>query len=323
MNSLFRQLLLCAFSLPFATCSIAQAPFPAKPITLIVPFAPGGGSDAIARVLAIKLGERLKQPVIVDNKPGAGGTLATGQVAKASPDGYTLLLADTPFTANISVYPKPGYSAEDFTPIALLASVPSFIVVGGQVPADNLAQLISLAKKQPGKLNMASGGAGGVAHLAAARFAFATGVDWVHVPYRGMSPAVIGVMSEQADVIFATAPTVIPHLKSGKIKILAITSASRSPFAPDVPSVVELGLPQLVSDNWYGVVAPKGTPADIVKTLLDNINHAMRDPDTRSKLTAMMATPTPAATSQEFGKLVESEVLIWAKTVKAANITVN
>ncbi|WP_036593793.1 Bug family tripartite tricarboxylate transporter substrate binding protein [Ottowia thiooxydans] len=323
MNFLSRQLLLGVFALPFTVCALAQTPFPAKPITLVVPFAPGGGSDAIARVLAVKLGERLKQPVIVENKPGAGGTLATAQVARSSPDGYTLLLADTPFTANISVYPKPGYSAQDFTPIALVASVPSFIVVGKQVPVENLGQLISLAKKEPGKLNMASGGAGGVAHLAAARFALATGVEWAHVPYRGMSPAVVGVMSEQADVIFATAPTVLPQLKSGKIKTLAITSASRSPFAPEVPSVVELGLPQLVSDNWYGVVAPKGTQAGIVKTLLDNINQAMRDPDTRSKLTAMMATPTTAATSQEFGRLVDSEVLVWAKTVRAAHINAN
>ncbi len=297
--------------------------FPDKPIKIVVPFAPGGGSDAIARALSTKLGESLRQSVVVENKTGAGGLLATAHVASSPPDGYTLLLVDTSFAANLSVYGKPGYSLHDFAPVASLASIPSFVVVGQHVPAKSIAELIALAKARPGAVNMASGGAGGMSHLIASRFALAAGVSWTHVPYRGVAPAMLDIAAGQADVLFSTAPTVIPQLKSGRIKALAITSPARSPLAPDVPTLAELGMPSMTGDNWYGIVAPAKTNPAIVKKLLDQINAAIRHPDVRALLTAQMASPMTAISSEDFSKLLQKEAETWAKTVKAANITPN
>ena len=298
----------------------AQTEYPTKPITLVVPFSPGGGSDIVAIILSEKLGPLLKQPIVVDNRPGAGGTLAARMVAKASPDGYTLLLADTPFTANITVYQQPGYSASDFIPIATIATVSTLIVVSKRLGVNSVSELIAYAKKNPGKLNMASGGNGGVAHLAAARFAQATGVEWTHIPYKGMSQALIDVVGGQADVIFVTAPTAMPHLNDGLIKALAINSATRSRFMPDIPTIKELGYPQLVSDNWYGVVAPKGTPQNIVKKLHDETNQILKSKDTVSSLEKIMAVPYATNTPNDFEKLIDEEVTVWRKTVKAAKI---
>jgi tripartite-type tricarboxylate transporter receptor subunit TctC len=312
---------LCALA---AVSTVATAEtFPTKPIHIVVPFAPGGGSDAVARALSNKLAQALGQSVVVENKPGAGGLLATAFVASSPADGYTLLLVDTSFAANISLYAKPGYGLGDFAPVALVASVPSFVVVGQHVPAKSIADLVALAKAKPGALNMASGGAGGMSHLIAARFAGATGVTWTHVPYRGVGPAMMDVIGGQADVLFSTAPAVIPHLKSGRVRALAVTSATRSPLAPEVPTLAELGMPTLTGDNWYGIVAPAKTDPAVVRKLLDNLNAAVRSPEVRPLLIAQMVSPTTAPTSLEFETLLKRETEIWAKTVKSANISPN
>jgi len=305
-------------------CPVSQAEtWPAKPIRIVVPFAPGGGSDAVARAISTKLGAGLGQSVIVDNKPGAGGVLATVQVAAAPADGYTLLLADVPFAANISVYAKPGYKLDDFAAVAQIATVPSIVIVGQHVPVKSLAELVALAKSKPAQLNMASGGAGGVAHLQGARFAYLTGITWTHVPYRGMGPAALDVIGGQADLMFASAPTVMGHLKSGRVKALAVTSSTRSPLAPEVPTMAELGYPEMTADNWFGVVAPAKTDPAIVKKLHDQINAAIASPEVKALLAAQMATPAPEAKPQDFERVVKREIDIWAKTVKAANISAN
>jgi tripartite-type tricarboxylate transporter receptor subunit TctC len=313
-------LAICAAS----SACFAQSPpaggYPSRPITLVVPFSPGGGSDSIARLFAAKLGEQLGQSVVIDNRAGAGGTIGTAAVARAVPDGQTLLLADTPFTANVSVYRKPGYAISDFAPIVRLASVPTIVVVGKNVPVDTLDGLIKLAQKQPGKVNMASGGVGGVAHLVAARFAAENKIEWAHVPYRGMSPAIVDVLGGQADVIFATAPSVMGHIKAGRLKALAITSAQRSKYFPNVPTMVELGHPALVSDNWYGIVAPAKTSAAVVQLLREKTEKILQQPDVREKLAELMAEPAAPTSSKDFGKLIDQEAQIWARTVKSANI---
>lgn len=313
---------LLALLMSVATLAAADT-FPSRPIRLVVPFPPGGGSDAVARALSTKLGEVLGQSIVVDNRAGAAGLLATTQVAMSPPDGYTLLLADTPFAANLSVYPKPGYTLEDFAPIGQVAAVPLFLVVGQHVAANNVAELLALAKAKPDKLNMASGGAGGNAHLAAARFSVETGARWTHVPYRGMGPAIIDVMSGQADLMFASAPTVMPHLKSGKLKFLAVTSSRRSPIAQEVPTLAELGYPKLTFDNWFGIVAPAKTPPTVTKLLLDRLNEAVRSPEVRALLTAQLAVPITSAASKDLASLLNKEAQAWSTTVKAANITAN
>ena len=317
MKSIF-----CAVLLGLSALVQAQT-YPAKPIHVVVPFPPGGGSDSIARALSAKLGGALGQSVIVENKPGAGGLLATIQVAQAAPDGYTLLLADPPFVANLSVYPKPGYKLEDFAPVAMIATVPSIAIVGQHVPVNSVAELVSLAKSKPGKLNMASGGTGGMAHLQGARFASIAGIEWAHVPYRGMGPAALDVIGGQADVLFASAPTVMPHLKSGRIKLLAVTSANRSPLVPQVPTFAELGFPAMTADNWFGIVAPAKTDPAIVLKLHDEINKAVQSPEVRALLSAQMATPATVSVPSEFAVVLKRDADAWAKTVKAANISAN
>jgi tripartite-type tricarboxylate transporter receptor subunit TctC len=314
---------LASFVLAVVPLVASAQAYPNKAIHIIVPFSPGGGSDAIARLLGTKLSETIKQSVVVENKPGAGGILATQFVANAPPDGYTLLLVDTSFAANISVYPKPGYSLKDFAAVASLAAVPSFVMVGQHVPATSIAELIALAKAKPGSLNMASGGAGGVSHLQAARFAMEAGITWSHIPYRGVAPALMDAMSGQADVVFTTAPAAMPHMKSGRARALAVTSAKRSPFAPDVPTLAELGMPRLTMDNWYGLVAPAKTDPAVVKKLLDQLNAAVRSPDVRSQLSTQTLSPSTLPTSAEFDTFLNREVQEWTKTAKAANISVS
>lgn len=302
--------------------ALAQT-YPDRPIHLVVPFPPGGGSDAIARAISTKLGETLGQTVVVDNRPGAGGVLASQFVAAAPGDGYTLLLADTPFVTNLSVYSRPGYSLSSFAPIGLVAAVPSFLVVGQRVPASSVTELIALAKSKPNQLNMASGGAGGIAHLVGARFAAATGISWTHVPYRGMGPAMLDVVGGQADVMFASAPTVLPQMKSGRIKILAATSSKRSAFLPEVPTLGELGYRGLTFDNWYGIAAPAKTSDAIRRKLLDSLNAAVRSPEVRAALRAQMSDPLTSATSQEFANFMSAQATTWSIVVKAAQITAN
>ncbi|WP_444633989.1 Bug family tripartite tricarboxylate transporter substrate binding protein [Cupriavidus oxalaticus] len=301
--------------------SASDASFPSKPIRLVIPFPAGGGSDTIARIVTAKASQTLKQSIVIDNRPGAGGTIATASVAHAPADGYTLLVADTPLVANLSIYGRPGYALKDFAPITVFATSPTIVVVSASVPANNIQELVALAKRQPGKLNMASGGAGGMAHLMAARFAMETGINWTHVPYRGMAPALIDVAAGQADVMFASAPSVVPQLKGGRLKPLAVNAATRSRLAPNIPSIAELGFPQLAYDNWYGVVAPAGTDPAIIKKLYEHFRDALKDPEVVAKLNDQMATAAPSESPKQFGQVMHRDYDLWANTVKTANIT--
>lgn len=310
-----------AFAALSCAAGAADIPYPTKPIRLVVPFPAGGGSDTIARIVTAKASLTLKQSIVIDNRPGAGGTIATASVAHSPADGYTLLLADTPMVANLSIYAQPGYTLKDFAPVSVLATSPTIVVVGSNVPANNIKELIALAKNKPGKLNMASGGAGGMAHLMAARFAMETGITWLHVPYRGMAPALIDVAAGQADVMFASAPSVVPQLKGGRLKPLAVNAAARSPLAPSIPSIAELGYPQLAYDNWYGVVAPAGTDPAVIQKLFVSIRDALKDPEVKAKLNEQMATAAPSESPEQFSKIIHRDFELWAKTIKAAHIT--
>ncbi len=297
--------------------------YPAKPVRIIVPFSPGGGSDTMARVIGAELTKSLGQSVVVENKPGAAGMVATAYVAGAAPDGYTLMLADVPFAANLAVYPKPSYRLEDFAAVATIATVPAIVVVGPQLPVATLADLVELSKKRPGELNMASGGTGGVAHLQGAQFAHVTGIEWAHIPYRGMGPAALDVIGGRADLMFASAPTVVSYVKEGRLKALAVTASKRSAVLPDIPTFAELGYPQLTADNWFGLVAPAKTPPEIIGKLHDKVNAALASPAVQEMLAAQMGTPFPSVTAADFQALIARDTQKWVRVVQATHITAN
>lgn len=295
--------------------------YPEKPIRMIVPWSPGGGSDVSGRIFGAKLSESLGQQVLIDNRPGAGGNIGTAVAAKGEPDGYTLLLADTGFSTGISLYSKPGYHpVKDFAPVSMGATTPIVAVVHPSVPARNMQELIALAKRKPGDLSVGSGGTGGSVHLAAELFQLQTGTKFVHVPYKGSGPASVDLVAGQIQLMFSTAPPVMGLLKAGKIRALAVASLSRSSLFPEVPSMKEAGVPNFVATNWYGVLAPAGTPAAIINRLHQEIVKATALPDVGQRLAAAGLEPSASKTSQEFGAFVKSDVERWAHVIKQAGI---
>ncbi|HEY7239506.1 MAG TPA: tripartite tricarboxylate transporter substrate binding protein, partial [Burkholderiales bacterium] len=269
--------LVCA-----ATPALAQG-FPEKPIRFVVGFTPGGPSDILARALGQKLAERWSQQVVIENRPGAGGNVAAEAVAKSAPDGYTWLLGNNSILAtNQSLYRSLAYDpVKDFAPVSLVAVQPNILVVNPQVRAHSVAELIQLAKKNPGKLNYASSGAGAAAHLAGELFKTMAGVDLVHVPYKGAQPALTDVIAGQVQVMFATSASVIPFIKAGKLRALAVTTAHRSASVPDLPTVSEAGVPGFEAITWHGVVVPAATPQPLVERLSRDIVGALAQPDLR------------------------------------------
>ncbi len=263
---------LAALSLVAAAASAGQD-WPAKPITVVVPYPPGGPTDIVARVVAQGLGDELKQTIIIDNRSGAGGNIGADMVAKAAPDGYTLLLATTAHAINMSLFKNLNYDTrKSFAPVSLLTSGPLVIVTRPDLPASNVRELIELAKSTPGKLTFASSGNGQSTHLAAELFGAMAGVRMVHVPYRGSAPALTDVMGGQADIMFDTMLSSMPYVNGGKLKALTVTGAARSPAAPNVPTVAEAGLPGYEATAWNGLLAPAGTPASVV----DRLNSALQ-----------------------------------------------
>ena len=263
-----------------ATAALAQS-FPEKPIRFVVGFTPGGPSDILARALGQKLAERWSQKVVIENRPGAGGNVAAEAVARSGPDGYTWLLGNNSILAtNQTLYRSLPYDPiKDFAPVSLVAVQPNILVVNPQVPANSVAELIALAKKNPGKLNYASSGAGAAAHLAGELFKTMAGVDLVHVPYKGAQPALTDVIAGQVQVMFATSASVIPFIKAGKLRGLAVTSARRSPSVPDLPTVSEAGVAGFEAITWHGVVVPAATPAPLVERLNRDIVSVLGQPD--------------------------------------------
>jgi tripartite-type tricarboxylate transporter receptor subunit TctC len=304
-----------------ATSAAAQVPYPARPIHLIVPFTPGGSTDILGRAIGQALAQAWGQPVIIDNKPGAGGAIGADAAAKAAPDGYTLFMGHIGTLAvNPTLYPKLPYDAiKDFAPVALVAMVPNVLVVNPGVPARTVAELIALAKAKPGVLTCSSGGAGSAAHLALEYFKLATGTDIVHVPYKGTAPAVTDLLGGQISMTMTGLPPLIQHIRAGQLRALGVASATRLPQIPDVPTIAESGVAGFEATQWYGVVAPARTPAAIVEQLATQIRRSLAQPELKKRLEAEGAQPADMG-PVEFGQLIRAEIERWGKVVRAARI---
>ena len=309
----------------------AQPAWPTKPIRIVVPFAAGGTTDILARALAPELQKALGQPVVVDNKPGAGGNTGATEVAKSPADGYTLLMGTVGTHAiNASLYPKLPYDpVKDFVPVALVAGVPNVLVMNPasmqRLGIASVPDLVRAAKANPGKLNYASSGNGTSIHLAAELFKSMTDTFMLHIPYRGSGPALIDLMGGSMDLMFDNLPSAMPHIRSGKIKALAVTSATRSPALPDLPTIAEAGgkaLEGFDASSWFGLLAPAGTPAEVVQRVAQETAKALATPTMKERLQAQGAIPSGIG-SAEFAKFIAAESAKWAKVVKASGAKVD
>ncbi|MDO8285825.1 MAG: tripartite tricarboxylate transporter substrate binding protein [Rhodoferax sp.] len=311
------------------TGTSAQTAWPAKPVHMVVPFAPGGTTDLLARAIAPELSRVFGQPFIVDNKAGAGGNLGAEAVAKSAPDGYTLLMGTVgTHGINRALYPKLPYDPiADFAPITLVASVPNVMVVNVDVARTNaintVQDFIKLAKSRPGKFNMASSGNGTSIHLAGELFKSQTGVFMTHIPYRGSGPALLDLVGGQVDVMFDNLPSAMQMIKSGKLKALAVTSTTRSGALPEVPTIEEAaGLKGFEATSWFGLLAPAGTPADVVNRLQQEVARALNIPTIKDKMLAQGAIPS-GNTPAQFAALIDSEHKKWAQVVKVSGARVD
>ena len=298
----------------------AAQDFPNKPIRLIVPFPPGGPNDIIARVIGQRMSELTRQPVLIDNRGGQAGVLGTDAVAKANPDGYTIGIVSASALAISPTMEKVPYEvAKDFAPVTLVVTVPEMLVVAGNVPAKNMAELVALARAQPGKLNFASAGVGGLPHLAGELFKLTAKIDVVHVPYRGAAPAINDLLGQQVQMTFLDLPVLLPHIKAGTLHPIALGARARVPTAPDVPTTAEVGMPDLLIENWYGMIAPAKTPEAIVAALNRIANEAMADPSVNQKL-ADQGLTVASDTPEHFRGFIEAEARKWAKVIKDAGL---
>jgi tripartite-type tricarboxylate transporter receptor subunit TctC len=315
----FLQLAAGAATLP-AISRVARAQtYPTRPVRLIVGFGPGGAPDILARLLGQSLSERLGQPFVVENRPGAGSNVATEDVVNAPADGYTLLLASLGNAVNATLYEKLDYNfIRDIAPVASISREPLCMEVNPSFPAKTVPEFIAYAKANPGKISMASAGIGTSLHMAGELFMFMTGVDMVHVPYRSSAPALIDLMGGQVQMMFSPLPSSIEYVRSGKLRALAVTSSTRSAALPDVPTVGDF-VPGYEANAFYGIGAPKNTPAEIIDKLNREINACLTDPKLKAQLANLGSVPVPA-TAAEFGKFVADETEKWAKVVRAANI---
>jgi tripartite-type tricarboxylate transporter receptor subunit TctC len=287
--------------------------FPTKQIRLIVPFPPGGPNDIIARVVGQRMSEIIKQPLVIDNRGGQGGVLGTDVVAKAAPDGYTIGIVSASSLVISPTMEKVAYNVpKDFAPVTLVTTVPEMLVVATNVPAKNMAELVALAKAQPGKLNFASAGIGGLPHLAGELFKLTARIDIVHVPYRGAAPAINDLLGQQVQMTFLDLPVILPQIKAGMLRPIALGAPERAPTAPDVPTTAEVGMPDLLIENWYGMIAPAGTPEKIVATLNRVANEAMNDPSVKAKL-AEQGLTVAGNTPEQFRGFIDSETKKWAR----------
>ncbi len=294
--------------------------YPAKPIRIIVPYPPGGGTDVVARISSDPLAAALGQPIIIDNRGGAAGNLGTDIAAKSAPDGYTILLTLSSHTINPKLYDKLPFDVErDFAPISLVALSPQILVAHPSVPANNIRELIALAKAQPGKLNFASVGTGSPGHIAGELFKLKTGVDIVHIPYKGGGPAVTDTLGGQVQLLFVTLPAAMQHVKAGRLKALAVTSDKRSLAAPDIPTIAESGVPDCVVNSWYGALAPAKTPPAIVAKLQAAFAKVLTMPEVKDKLFAQGAEGAPS-TSADFERRIHDELRQWEYVIREAKI---
>jgi tripartite-type tricarboxylate transporter receptor subunit TctC len=303
---------------------LARAEYPTRPVTLIIAFTPGGPSDVLARIVGKKLEQLLGQPFVIENRPGAGGNIAAEIEARAAPDGYTLLMGNNSILAtNASLYRRIGYDAEkDFVPISLIGSQANILVVNPALPARSMSELIALAKAQPGKLNFASSGYGAAAHLAGELFRTQAHIDIQHVAYKGAAPALQDVIAGHVQMMFATAASVVGHIRDGLVRPLAVTTLKRTAVLPDIPTIAELGLAGFDATTWHGLVAPAGTPNEVIETLHHATIAALGDPAVRKQLGDLgvdIAGTSPA----EFAAYIKSEIPKWRAVVTAAGAKID
>ena len=312
--------LATAGMLAASVSSVVAQSYPDRPLRLIVPYAPGGGTDLTSRLIAQRLTESLKQQVIVDNRAGGAGNIGSEIAARSAPDGYTLLMAGISFSINVSIFPKLNYDpVKDFDPVSLVATVPLVVVVHPSVPATSIRELIALAKAKPGTLNYASGGTGTANHIAGELFKYMTSTDIVHVPYKGGGPALADVVGGQVQLLFNTMTSTVGFMNSGKLRALAVTGKQRSPSVPNLPTVAEAGVPGYDVGAWFGVVAPKGTPRPLVTQINGEIVRITRLPEAREQFVAQGAEAV-GSTPEEFSRHLRKEIDKWAKVAKAAKM---
>jgi tripartite-type tricarboxylate transporter receptor subunit TctC len=326
-RSFLHRLVLLGSTVPAASLagpSLAQGTYPERPITLVVPFPAGGSTDLVARVVAERMGKELGQSIIVENRGGAGGNIGSAAVAKADPDGYTILMGTVATHAlNPALYRKMPYDAvADFAPVALLVVVPNVLVVNPDFPAKNVQELIALLKEKPGEYSYASSGNGTPLHLSGELFKSMAGVDMVHIPYKGAGPALIDVMGGHVPIMFDNLPSSTEHIRAGKLRGLAVTTAERAPSMPDLPTIAESGLPGYETYTWNALFAPAGTPKDVIDRLNAAANAAVADPDVQAKLKDVGAVPK-GSTPEELASHVQAELAKWAPVVKASGAQID
>lgn len=309
-------------------CSALAVPaqaqnYPQRPVRLIVPFSPGGTSDLVGRVVATRLSEQIGQTVIVDNRGGAGSTLGTAIAASAQPDGYTLIVSHIALAINQTLYSKLPYTAlKDLAPVSKLGVAPSAVVVNDKVPAKTMRELIALAKKEPGKLNYGSAGVGSAGHLSVALLEHVAGVKFTHVPYKGGGPSVAATIAGEVQLAIPVMASAAPHVKAGRLRMLAVTGAKRSQAFPDVPTAVEAGVPGYVYETWFGMFAPAGTPKAIIAKLNQETVKALDTKDVREQL-FRQGVEADSSTPEELGKILRDDTATWAKVIKSAGIPTN
>ena len=313
--------LIVAVTLAAAAGSVAAAAtFPARPVRMIVPLAPGGGSDIVARIAAAALGDAWGQSIVVDNRPGAGSVVGTAIAAKALPDGHTLLVSSSSLAISPALYKELPYDLRrDFAPVTLLASQPSALAVHVSVPAASARELIALAKAQPGRLAYGSAGPGSATHLGSELFRIAGGIELLHLPYKSAGLATNALLSGEAQVLLTNMASVLPHIKGGRLRVLGVTSLKRSPLAPDVPTVAESGLPKFEYLTWYGMVVPAGTPRPVVDVIARDTSRALRAPTFLDRFTQQgldLLVTSPA----DFGRFLDAELQRWDAVVRKAGI---
>ncbi|MBI3372072.1 MAG: tripartite tricarboxylate transporter substrate binding protein [Betaproteobacteria bacterium] len=313
--------IVCGAALLFAGASHAQT-WPARPVRIIVPFAPGGPTDVMARILAQKLSESFGQQFVVENRAGAGGNIGMNLVAKSAPDGYAVLLASSSYVVNPSLYAKAGYDPhKDFAPVTVAAASPNVLVVHPSVPARNAQELVALVRGNPGKHNYAQPGTGTTPHLSGELFRLTFKLDIVNVPFNGAGPAVASAVGNQTPIAFVALPPAMPHVKSGALRALAVTGARRSATLPDVPTMTESGAPDQEAETMQGVLLPAGTPREIVERLHREIVRAVALPEVKERLAAL-GFDAVANTPEEFAAYIRSEVDKWARVIREANIKI-
>jgi len=303
--------------LALAVCDAGAQSFPTRPVRFIVGFTPGGGVDINARLLAAKLSDSLGQQVVVENKPGAGTNIANEYVAKAAPDGYTLLFNSAAFAVNLALHRNPPYALRDFAPVSVFSESVNLLVVSAALPARTLQDLVALARERPGSLNYSSAGAGTTQHMAAELFKLRSGTNIVHVPYKGSSPALTALIAGEVQLSFSNTVAINPHVRSGRLRALAVAGARRTDLMPEVPTMKEAGVEGVEVPLWFGLLAPAATPREVVQILASGVAKAARSPDLRQKLIDQGADPV-GNSPEEFERLLREEVARWHEVVKVS-----